>query len=276
MRLGAALLLPFIGLLFAPSAYSDDCPAPAAGAERWHGERAWQALADQGYSIGKVHILVDNVFDLDDPQEDTWYGRTADVLHVETHAGVIRDLLLFKVGDPVDPRLIYESIRRLRSETFLRYADITPESCSGKTVDVTAQAKDAWTLKFDLNFTHVGGQSNLGASFKDVDFLGTGKTLDVGHKSDPQRSTNQVSYQDPALLGTPWQLGATFAHLSDGHLHEFDLSQPFYEDSAPWSFTFHYLDQLQNLNLYEKDALAWSAPDHLRSTELDWMWLLGF
>ncbi|HSC48164.1 MAG TPA: hypothetical protein VLG68_08760 [Gammaproteobacteria bacterium] len=275
-RLGAAFALPLFVFLL-PAARADDCPLPPAGAvQRWQGEAAWTTLADQAYRIGKVHILVDNVFDLDNPDEDTWYGRTADALHVETHPGVIRDQLLFKSGDAVDPRLMYESVRLLRSLSFLRYADITPESCQGQTVDVTAHVKDAWTLKFDLNFTHVGGQSNLGASFKDVDFLGTGKTLALGHKSDQQRSTNQVSYQDPELLGSRWQLGATYAHLSDGHIHEFDLNQPFYEDYTPWSFTFHYLDQLQNLNFYEKDTLAWSVPDRLRSTELDWMWLMGF
>ena len=189
MRLKAALVLPLFVFLL-PPARADDCPLPPAGAmQRWQGEAAWTTLADQGYHIGKIHILVDNVFDLDNPEEDTWYGQTADALHVETHPGVIRGQLLFKSGDAVDPRLVYESVRLLRSLSFLRYADISPESCQGQTVDVTAHVKDAWTLKFDLNFTHVGGQSNLGASFKDVDFLGTGKTLALGHKSDQQRST---------------------------------------------------------------------------------------
>lgn len=277
LRALAAALAAGLLLLAAPGLRADPCPVSTdTSPERWQGEHAWQALEAAGYRIGRVRIQVDDVFDLTNPEEDTWYGRTADVLHVNTRPHVIREQLLFKPAQPVDARRIYESVRRLRSLPFLRYADITPASCSFGVAEVSVHVKDAWTLKFDLNFAHVGGQSSFGLSFKDVDFLGTGKTLAVGHQSDTERSRNQVSYEDPALLGSRWTLGMTYAHLSDGFVRSLDLGQPFYEDDAPWSLFIHYLDQQQNLNFYNATRLAWRATDTQQRTELDWMRLVDW
>ena len=278
---GIARLL-FAASLFsvAMAAYADspaDCPAPdTSKPERWPGQRVWEALQVGGYSIGHIDIVVDGVFDLGNPKEDTWYGKTADALHANTHPDVIQAQLLVDDGESVDARSIYESERRLRALSFLRYADIEPAACHGKSVDVEVHVKDAWSLKFSVNFAHVGGESSIGASFEDVDFLGTGKTLSVGHKTDVQRTTNQVSYQDPALFGTRWTLATTYAHLSDGYDRSLDLGQPFYEDRAEWSFFVHYLNQLQDLSFYNQAQLAWRVPDKQQRLELDWMRLLDW
>ena len=253
------------------------CPIPDdSRPEQWHGQHIWTALEKAGYTISRVDIRVDGVFDLTDPKEDTWYGRAADALHINTHQKAVREQLLIQPGQKVDARRIYESERRLRALSYLRFADLVPIACNGGTVDVQAHVADAWSLKLDVNFAHVGGQSNLGASFEDVNFLGTGKTLMVGHKSDVQRVSNQVSYQDPALLGSRWTLAATYAHQSDGFTRSMDLGQPFYEDQAPWSLFVHYLDQQQNLNFYQDSVVAWRAADITQKTELDWMRLLNW
>lgn len=253
------------------------CPVPKSNkSERWHGQHVWQALQNAGYRIGQIDVVVDNVFDLKDPKEDTWYARTADALHINTHDKAVREQLLIAPGDKIDARRIYESERKLRALSYLRFADLVPVACDGDSVEVEAHVKDAWSLKLDLSFNHVGGQSNLSASFEDVNFLGTGKTLLVGHQSDIQRSSNQVSYQDPALLGSRWTLATTYAHLSDGYTRSLDLGQPFYEDQAPWSFFVHYLDQQQNLNFYDDSVVAWRAADITQKTEFDWMRLLDW
>jgi hypothetical protein len=274
--------------LAAAAAHADPSSMPPAAAlgrcpvsddhrpEQWHGQHIWTALEKAGYSIARIDIQVDGVFDLTDPKEDTWYGRTADALHINTHQKAVREQLLIQPGQKVDARRVYESERRLRALPYLRFADLVPLSCTDDTVDVQAHVADAWSLKLDVSFAHVGGQSNLGASFEDVNFLGTGKTLMVGHQSDVQRVSNQVSYQDPALVGSRWTLAATYAHLSDGFTRSMDLGQPFYEDQAPWSLFVHYLDQQQNLNFYQDSVVAWRAADITQKTELDWMRLLDW
>ncbi|HSN18105.1 MAG TPA: hypothetical protein VLV87_07830 [Gammaproteobacteria bacterium] len=283
--LAAVLLLGAAGQAFAqdPDDFSLPVAMPASchvakntGAERWHGQHVWQALQNAGYSVGQVDVVVDSVFDLNNPKEDTWYGRSADALHIKTHDRAVREQLLIQTGDKVDARRIYESERKLRALAYLRFADLVPVACDGDTVEVAAHVKDAWSLKFDLSFSHVGGQSNVGASFEDVNFLGTGKTLSIGHQTDIQRSSNQLSYQDPALLGSRWTLATTYAHLSDGYTRSLDVGQPFYEDQTEWSFFLHYLDQQQNLNFYDDSVVAWRAADITQKTEFDWMRLLDW
>ncbi len=216
------------GLLIWQAAWSAACPVPAGGAsQQWQGQSAWITLAAHGYRIGVVHIVVDNVFDLDNPAENAWYARLANTLHIKTHPKAIREQLLFKPGDVVDPRVIYESERRLHVLKFLRYASIEPEDCIGHDVDVLVQVKDAWTLKLDFEFNHVGGQNTLQFLVTDVDFLGSGKELSLGHTSNPQRSGNLLRYQDPSLFGSYWQLAATYEDLSDGLIKVLNLGQYF-------------------------------------------------
>ena len=235
-----------------------------------------ETLAARGYYIGTVHIVVDNVFDLNNPTENTWYARIADTLHIRTHPKVIREQLLFKPGDPLDPRVIYESERRLHTLKFLRYSSIESESCSGHNVDVLVQAKDAWTLKLDFEFVHVGGQNALQFEVTDVDFLGSGKALAVGHTNDTQRSANLVTYQDPSLFGSHWQLSTTYEDLSDGHIKFLNLGQPFYEDQAPWSLQAGFYDQKEGLYFYNKSSQAWSVPSTLEQHYFSWAHLIDW
>ena len=236
----------------------------------------WDALAAQGYRIGAVHIVVDNVFDLNNPAQNRWYARLADKLHIRTHPRAIREQLLFKSGDPVDPRVIYESVRRLHALRYLRASSIRPESCSARRVDVGVRVKDAWTLKLDLEFAHVGGQNTVQFEVTEANLLGTGKALAVGHTRDPQRSANLLSYQDASLFGSYWQLAGTYQDLSDGHIRYLSLGQPFYEDQAPWAVQASFYDQKENINFYNQGTLAWTAPSTLQQHYLSWAHLLNW
>ncbi|MGH8414827.1 MAG: hypothetical protein ACRESX_08865 [Gammaproteobacteria bacterium] len=270
-------LILMSGLVFGQTAWSAACPAPVGGtSQQWQGQSAWTALAAHGYRIGTVHIIVDNVFDLDNPAENAWYARLADTLHIRTHPKAIHEQLLFKSGDAVDPRVIYESERRLHGLKFLRYASIEPKSCNGHDVDVRVRVKDTWTLKLDFAFNHVGGQNTLQFLVTDVDFLGSGKELSLGHTSNPQRSGNLLRYQDPSLFGSYWQLAAAYEDLSDGHIKFLNLGQSFYEDQTPWSLQGSFYDQKQNIDFYNDGALAWVAPSTLQQHAVSWAHLLNW
>lgn len=236
----------------------------------------WDALAAQGYRIGAVHIIVDNVFDLSNPAQNRWYARLADKLHIKTHPQAIREQLLFKSGDLVDPRVIYESARRLHAISYLRKSSITPENCSKHSVDVSVHVKDAWTLKLDLEFAHISGQNTTQFEITDGNFLGTGKALAVGHTRDPQRSANLLSYQDASLFGSYWQLAGTYEDLSDGHIRYLSLGQPFYEDQTPWAVRTSFYDQKENINFYNQGTLAWTAPSTLQQHTLSWAHLINW
>lgn len=277
MRKSLAGMLVLLLPVMCQVAQAGVCPAPATATnERWQGQAQLDALAAQGYRIGTVDIVVDDVFDLNDPVQQTWYARLADKLHIRTRPHTIREQLLFKSGEPLDARSVYESERRLRALKFLRAAVILPESCTQHTVNLRVAVKDAWSLKLDFRFAHVGGQNTTQFLVTDANFLGSGKQLSLGHREDPQRSANQILYQDPSLFGSYWQINAGYEDLSDGHLRYFNLGQPFYEDRTPWSLGVGFLDQKQNLDFYNQGTLAWSAVSTLQQHTLTWAHLLDW
>jgi len=68
-----------------------------------------------GSPIVEIRIVRLDVFDTDLEQTSTWPYRTANALHVLTREAFVRSLLLFKVGEPVDPARLAESERLLRA-----------------------------------------------------------------------------------------------------------------------------------------------------------------
>jgi len=87
------------------------CFAAAAEEEEPPAESALPSLAEleaAGAVIGEVHIEPQNIFDLDDPEENYFAYRLANALHIVTRPSVIRKTLLFKTGDRLSVRLIEE------------------------------------------------------------------------------------------------------------------------------------------------------------------------
>ncbi len=253
------------------------CPVPLPLAHpRWAGEADWLALQRAGLRYGRIRIRILNVYDLAHPGEDTWYGRTADFIHIKTHPWVIRQLLLIAPGEPVNARRVYESERRLRSRQFLRAVSIRPHACRAGRVETLVTIKDAWTLKFDFRFAHAGGASQTRFKFKDTDFLGTGRTFAIGHVSTLERSENLIQFASPSLGGTPWSLSAEYAKLSDGQRKALTLAHPFLLDTASWSARLELLDQNKNLYFYNDGTQAWQLPVREQRYGLQWLRLLGW
>ena len=74
--------------------------------------------------IGKVEVRRMNVFDLDNPEENLWYGRLANRLHWVTRERVVRDIQ-FGPGAS-DPVAFWNTLRPASPSTTSR----TPSSTS--------------------------------------------------------------------------------------------------------------------------------------------------
>ncbi len=69
-----------------------------------------------GTPIVAVQINRHDVFDLDDPSTSAWPYRWVNALHILTREDFIRRLLLFKVGDVLDPARLEETEIILRGD----------------------------------------------------------------------------------------------------------------------------------------------------------------
>lgn len=185
-----------------------------------------------GTPIVAIRVMRHDVFDLAQPGTSSWPYRTANALHVLSREAFIRSLLLFKEGDRLDPAILAESERVLRATGFLSPVDITAHVVPGG-AEVVVETRDQWTTEFSLNYGLAGSRQKGGVSLTEKNFLGWGKGLDLEWKTDPERSSVTLSYDDPLLLSTRWRLATSYSEASDGTTKYFALSYPFFALDTP-------------------------------------------
>jgi hypothetical protein len=185
-----------------------------------------------GTPIVAIRIERHDIFDLDDPETTSWPYRWANALHILTREQFIRDMLLFRVGDALDPALLEESARLLRLTEFLSPVTITARPAPGGT-EVAVETHDQWTTLVGVSFGLYGKRAHYGASLSERNLLGWGKELNVEFDHDQERTTTTFSYKDPLFLGSRWALALAHANSSDGKSNTFRLEYPFYALATP-------------------------------------------
>jgi hypothetical protein len=229
---------------------------------------AWEELEAKGAVIAGIEVRIQDVFDTSKPDERHWVARAANFVHIETRKSVVARELLFKAGEKVDARLIHETERNLRELEFVRDASIVPEGEADGTVWARVEVKDAWSLKGGLKYGHVGGQTTWRFRVHEVNLLGFGKQLILGHQEDPERTTDEIAYADPQLFGSHWTLQANYQKLSDGKGKLLRVERPYYALDVPWSLGAEAASQESILTLYDRGQAVFSVPDRLTSASL--------
>ncbi|MCE7903979.1 MAG: hypothetical protein DYH20_15460, partial [Gammaproteobacteria bacterium PRO9] len=166
-----------------------------------------------------IRINPQPIYDESVPGERTYLMRLANRVHVGTQDEVIRAQLLFKTGDRYSARVLRETERNLRKLRFLREPVITVVEVAGGQVDLEVRTIDVWTLSPTFEFSRNGGDNRTSLGIQDFNFLGYGKTLELSHKSDRDRNSNVLAYNDPNLAFSRWKLDLEFSNNSDGHDH---------------------------------------------------------
>ena len=185
-------------------------------------------LEGAGATFGEIRIVNQNIFDLEDPKEDTALFRLANRLHITTREEVIRRQLLFGSGDRYSKRLMEESERLLRSARYLYDASIRPVAYHDGKVDVEVITRDVWTLNPGISFGRHGGKNTAGIEIEELNLLGRGQSISASHKSGIDRDENLVEFKDANLAGSRINLQASYANNSDGSRHELLVDRPFY------------------------------------------------
>ncbi len=185
-------------------------------------------LESSGAVFGDIHIDNKNVFDRDDPKDNKALFRLADKLHVKTRRSVIRHQLLFRSGDPYSRHAIEESARILRSDSYFYDAAIEPVRYHDGKVDVLVTTRDVWTLDPGVSFGRSGGSNNSSVSLQELNFLGTGSAIGVGHKSGIDRDESNISFANNHAFGTWTTVNLSYSELSDGAMRKAIVNSPFY------------------------------------------------
>src|SRR5580704_15539448 len=194
-------------------------------------------LEAAGAVIGSIDIDIRNIFDEHDSRENTGLYRLADRLHIRTKPAAIRAQLLFKSGDRYRAQKLAETERNLRLLVFIYDARVVPVRFADGKVDVKVITRDVWTLDPNLSFGRSGGTNSTSASLQEQNLFGWGKSLEIGHTSNIDRTSTIAQYSDPNVLRSRWTTALAYADSSDGHQRSALISQPFYSLDTRWSAT---------------------------------------
>lgn len=208
-------------------------------------------LEAAGAVIGEIRFDTRNIFDVDKPEEDALLFGLANRLHIRTREEVIAQQLLFKSGERYSRRILEESERLLRTQRYFYDARIRPVGYRDGRVDVEVFTRDVWTLNPGISYSRRGGVSTEGVSIEELNLFGWGKFLSFSTKSDVDRRSKSIDYQDPQLAGTRWTLAAAFADNSDGRRRALAVQHPFYSADTRWSAGVNVLDDRRTQPVYD-------------------------
>src|SRR5215475_3244447 len=270
-RRGSAAPLPALIVLLAlggaaAGAWADEAVSGAdSGSERPRpsygppgeapGVPSPEELQASGAVIGRIIIDNQNIFNLEDPKDDTKLFRLANRLHIRTRPSVIRNQLLFKSGDRYDRRKIDESERILRLNGIFYDAWIREVAYHDGKVDLKVTTRDVWTLNPGFNYSRSGGTNSTGLQLEEINLLGLGTSMKVSHTSSVDRTSNGLQLSDDHFSGTWISFYGNWVQSSDGHLHELSVQRPFYSLNTPWATGVYGLNDIQTDSLWDRGQI---------------------
>ena len=188
-----------------------------------------------GARIGQIRVVTGDIFDTTDPKEANFLFGLANTLHIKTRPDVIERALLFKAGDLLSVRVLEETERILRSNSYIYDVKYRVLNYRDGIVDIEVATRDTWTLGPGINAARSGGANASGFSVSEGNLLGTGIALSVARSNGVDRSSNAFQFSSPRAFGTWTALNLSHAVNSDGRLDSITVLRPFYALDARWS-----------------------------------------
>jgi hypothetical protein len=226
-------------------------------------------------AIGQVLLDNQNIFDLNNPKDDTKLFRLVNRLHYKTRQSVIRNQLLFKPGQPYSRRVLDESERILRADGYFYDAWIRPIAYHDGKVDLRVTTKDVWTLNPGFNYGRSGGTNSTGVQLQDSNLLGTGTDVVLSHSVTVDRTTSLLSVSDQHIMGSFVAVGANYGDLSDGRIRELTVQQPFYALDTHWAAGAYGINDLQTDSLWDRSQIIDQFQDLHQGAQIFGGWSEG-
>ncbi|MBC5775505.1 hypothetical protein H8S95_15615 [Pontibacter sp. KCTC 32443] len=128
----------------------------------------------------------------------TWLERTGNLFHAKTKRGLIRNKLLFKKNEPLEPLALVESERLLRQTDFILDARILVDerTTTDDSLDVVVITKDVFSLGGSGSFSPSSGAGRI--TVRELNFLG------LGHQPE-------VTYRFNQNAPRPWEFAGRYS-----------------------------------------------------------------
>ena len=219
-------------------------------------------LERSGAVIGTIIIDNLNIFDLNDPQDDTKLFRLADHLHARTREQIIRWQLLFASGDKYSRRVLEESERLLRTASYFYDASVEPVAYHDGRVDVRVKTRDVWTLDPGFSYGRSGGANSTGFQLQELNAFGYGTAVTVGRKSNVDRTQTQFGVQDNNIQGSRIGAQVLYSVNSDGYQRDLFIDRLFYALDTRWTAGLAAANDLRVDSLYDHGNIIDQFQEH--------------
>ena len=206
-----------------------------------------------GYTIRKILIVRNNVFDLSDPKESGWIGRAGNSFHILTKEEVITFELLFKEGDIYDMKLIEESERNLRKYPFLTEVHIKPvPDHENKTIDVLVHTRDQWSLIVGGTFGLTTESAEVGLDVGEHNLFGTGQKVKYSMRSMDEGFSHSIGFRDDTVYDSRYSLALGHTLLKYERRYTAKIEKPFYSIMTKNShgISYSYQDYSSDILIY--------------------------
>ncbi len=181
-----------------------------------------------------------------------WAESTGNKIHISTNRATINGLLLIEENMPLDPLLVRESERLIRSQPYIRSALITVENTEAgirsDSVDVNVRVLDSWSITPVGAFS--GTQTTIG--LRERNFVGTGHEVRFrfSRRFDIGNNAYDASYTIPNLRNTFIRTYVGYRrYLDDSYYKGVNIERNFYSPVTRWAGGI-YVDQQFRKDLF--------------------------
>ncbi len=230
--------------------------------------------ASEGKTIKNIYI---NNIDVSGPSIDdgeNWkpdiFGRIGNALHIKTKTWVIKNILLFKEGDKLDPQAIEDSERLLRESGYFYDAIIKLQNADEpRDVDVYVATKDKWTLDPQISYNPKRKSGYLG--LKDKNFMGIGHNagLLITHDEDSHVGWGgKFDYTIKNLKGSFVDASLNMASDNKSNLLQVSLNRYFITTYTKWAGGLDFTWQHDDLRIIDENKNIALIPHSYDSQDL--------
>lgn len=229
-------------------------------------------------TINQIHICTEDVFDENNNKENGILYRVANFLHIKTKHKYIAEQLLISPGDTVDPRILNETERNIRSNNYISSASVTtqPNETNPDSTDIIVTTRDAWTTKPTFSFGHSGGASTSSIGLREDNLFGEGIRFSIKQKNDIERNSTEFKYSDDTFLGSDKAFHGEYANNTDGYIKGFSISKPYKSLNDRLSYGLSYKNEILDNRYYVLGEESLSFTNFSKTSDIYFSFSNGF
>lgn len=192
----------------------------------------------------------------------SWVEKTANAIHSKSNLKTIEKMLLFEVGDFIEPELMYENERIIRSLPYIQDVKIILEQDSiyKGLVKVHVLTKDRFSLGVSGG---VNGSNSAALELYNQNIFGVGHEISfrfVGHLNRQPYTGLETFYKISNIRGKFVDISAGYmnTYLKEGFSLMFD--KPFITPSVKWGYGGSALRMFRTDRILDNDPIKTSIP----------------